>query len=113
MPVRFSDIANLTRSFSIKVGDETLNVTYRIGEMTPTRSDGLATAMRDSKVTATEYYALTLDVIESWDLLGDDGEPLTVDEAAAGLPASVLQFLRLKIEEDAAANPPIGKSSAT
>lgn len=108
MPIRLSDLKAATKTITIPVPgtDDTLTITYRLGEMTPERVDRLDELMEQPHTTS-ELWAMTLAIIVSWDLLDDEDQPIPVTpEAIASVPSPVLSWINRRIAEDAHANPP-------
>ncbi|AZF90301.1 MAG: hypothetical protein BPHS0_15 [Phage 5P_3] len=105
MPLRLSSLKKSLRTITMEWDDNTLNVTYRLGEVTPERADRLAAMFEESRAedrSNAEIWADILAVVESWDILGDDGNPLPVTaETLAQIPITILRGIAEEITEDA------------
>lgn len=89
---KLSDLLG-TRTIPVDVLGHTVTVTYRLSERTVERVEN---------IDLTESVAsLFLRLIESWDLLGENGKPLPISEKAlAQVPIPVLHAIHRGIIGD-------------
>ena len=81
MPVRLSKTASAAKHTRIDFGDDgDLNIAWNQGRLTGARQDEITAAMKTGE--ARPLYGVLVDVVVSWDLLGDDGSPLPLDAEA-------------------------------
>lgn len=112
MPIRVSNLSANTKSVAIDIDGETLNITYRPSGMTPETEDRLH-AMAAEKRGGASLIALLVDVLASWDLLGDDDQPYPISvESLSRLPTLFLSRVAEGIMRDIAPNLPSGGVSA-
>jgi len=111
MPITLSSLKEAVRKVQVYVDDDELNVWYKLGELTPERTDRiryLVDLMSDDDVedserpTQAEAWADMLDIIERWDITDDEGNELPVtEEVIATVPTPVLGVILEVIMEDA------------
>lgn len=112
MSVRVANLSANTKSVTIDIDGETLNITYRPSGMTPETEDRLH-AMAAERRGGASLITLLVDVLASWDLLGNDERPYPITtESLAKLPTLFLSKVAEGIMQDIAPNPPSGGTSA-
>lgn len=90
MGIRLSEIRARLRTIPVKWGDESFNVTYRLGE----RTMGAGAGDETTRLWLSR-------VLESWDILDDDGTPVPVtDETVADIPIPILNAVMAAIYGD-------------
>jgi hypothetical protein len=78
MAVRLSKASPASKHTRIDFGDDgDLNLEWNGGRLTGARQDEINAAMQTGEARA--LYGALVDIVASWDLLGDDGEPLALD----------------------------------
>ena len=95
MPIRLSELAAQTRQIEIAFGGETARVVYRPNAVTPefVARVGKGLPLLDAVCA----------LVESWDVLGDDGAPLEINAVnVANVPMPFLQAVFNTIYLDAA-----------
>jgi hypothetical protein len=111
---KLSTFRNATRPLVIDTGDpdEPLTVRYRPRALTPRLAEQLTQDTSDESNIARTCKWLELIVAE-WDLLGDDGQPIPLTEAAMqDVPLDVLKFVSDAILEDSRPNQVSSPASA-
>lgn len=104
MPVRIANLNADTATATLQVGDETLNIVYRPGGLTPEVEDQIHALAQEQRGSAS-LVVLLRDILISWDLLGNDGQPLPTDEATLRtLPSLFLGQVAQAISESMSPN---------
>jgi len=94
MPLTVEKLRIGRATIAVPYGEDTVSVTYRAGEITPTWQAGLRLSSHES--VAKEICA----VVESWDIT-DHGDPYPIKlDAVAVLPRSLLGKILLAILYD-------------
>lgn len=79
MAVRLSKIKGETRTIRLDFGDAgDLNIVFRPGGITPAREEELQVEDTEGRGVRA-VIGLLCEIVESWDLLDDTGEPLPLD----------------------------------
>ncbi|MBX6770884.1 MAG: hypothetical protein IRY83_04110 [Chloroflexi bacterium] len=100
MPVRLSHLAQDRRTCTLRVGDETVTITYRPGGVTPELEDQLREYTADQRGGAA-MVALLAHCLVEWDVLDEDGEPLApTAENLRRLPTVFLVRVAQAITDD-------------
>lgn len=102
MPVQLSKLVNATADLTIALGDDELNVTYRVNAITPAYL-----ARYENEKSVTGFVSAIKELVVSWDLLGDDGQPVPIDD---GLEALGIHILSALYEAIVQAARPLAKS---
>jgi hypothetical protein len=101
---KLSDLLG-TRTIPISVLGHDLEVTYRLGERTPSANKDIDPF---ESVVAT-----MVRLVESWDLQGDDGRPVPItEEALDGVPVPVLRRICQEIFADGGGDVLLGEASS-
>jgi hypothetical protein len=117
MGMKLADLRSKTASVKVEFGDDTLTVNYRPNAITPNAKlmifrgmDGGAT--QAERENAFDDFATGMaEIIESWDLLGEDGKPLPVTkDLLLSLPDALLGAIWFGV---VGGNRPNGKPVAT
>lgn len=104
MPIKLCDLRAMVRETTLDVYGEKLKVRYRLGELTPARTEEVNARLKDDSSMA-EFWARTLEVIEIWDLVDDAGQIIPLTPAGlAQVPTPVLSTIYQKVLEDASPN---------
>ena len=115
MPVRLSDYAKQIKNVAIAIDEDTLNIKYRIGEVTPGRIDRIMAMSSDEneeQVSQAEMWQHMLVMIEGWDLQDDAGESLPINaETLAIIPTPILQAVLEAVIEDTRPTKKTGRRS--
>lgn len=90
MPVRMNHLRDDRKTFQMPVGDETLTITYRPNAITTALEDAIHDLAKDQRGGAGLAKMLS-EAVVSWDLLGDDDQPVPLTEA--GLRPLPIAFL--------------------
>lgn len=112
MPVRLSSFQNTIKTVAVDLGEGmTINVRYRLGEVTPGRIDYAQALVRgevEGMDDATQGQAWTelVGMIEGWDLVDDEDNemPVTVETVSA-VPMPILNEILAAIMTDTRPNP--------
>ncbi len=95
MPIRLSDLKTKSTTFTFDFLGEAVTITYRNGVITPEWESRRELTDPSRQAQAT-VLALS-EIVASWDVLGDDGQPVPVTvETLTPMP---LQFLNRVLEE--------------
>lgn len=90
MAIRLSARRAIVKPLAIDVDGETLNVQYRPGAFTP-EFDRSARQLETSSDPETGLGAMFCSVVASWDLEGDDGQPVPLTpESLMTVPTDIL-----------------------
>lgn len=102
MPVTLAGLNARRAVVKIKVDGETLTVTYNRSVITP----NLQSRLRESRdEEGGSLVRFTRDAVVEWDLLGEDGKPLPLDENTLGsVPSDILLLIETAIYEDLSPN---------
>lgn len=94
---------------------DVLNIWYKRGVLTPSFQEEYDRVREDEGMTPHQALAWNIaQVVTRWDYLGEDDEPLPVDEKFLGspdFPYPLLLAINGAIQEDLAANPTKRNSS--
>jgi len=108
MPLRLGDLYARDVPLTIDVDGEQLNVTYRPSVITG------EFIQQFERGTFAEGYDLLARALVSWDLLGDDNEPLPItEETLAKLPLDAVVLLYRAMIRGARPDPQRAASSNT
>lgn len=102
MPVRLSDLTKRERTVAVPFDgvDAPLNVTYRPDKWTPAAEAHYRSFYTDMK-PGHALAAYVAGRVTSWDLVGDDGAPIPLTEAAlADVDMAVLDKVVMAILND-------------
>lgn len=112
MPITLADIAVDRRELSIPIGDGVLNIVYNLAGLTPQVEAQFRRAAQEQQ-NGEALVAFLTPLLLSWDLLGEDGQPLPVTaEILQTLPLAFLARLVEAIGADIAPNPTSVAASA-
>lgn len=90
MPIKLANLASKTDTATFNFQGDECTIVYRPNWITPERQAALSAAQAEGKADE-QFRALVIGLIESWDVLGDDGQPVPVtDEWIGALPYSFL-----------------------
>lgn len=95
MPMRVSDLSvdSEEKAISVKFGENSLNLVYRVDKITPKSEGRLMDLARENRSGGALAEVLAA-VVVSWDLENDKGEPYPVTiEALSELPILVLSAI--------------------
>ena len=100
MPIRLSQVGKQQKTATVAYDGETVDIVYRPGAFTPRVEARINEAQKDSTVSQ-ELAQILSEVIISWDVLDDDGQPLppTID-LLMDLPLAFLSAVSVGIGED-------------
>lgn len=117
MGMKLTDLRNKTASVAVEFEGDTLTVNYRPNALTPQaklmvfRGQDGGKTQAERERSANDFAAGLASIIESWDLLGDDGKPLPVTtELLLALPDALLAAIWVGMIEG---NRPNGKPAVT
>lgn len=109
MPIELSQLKANTRSVIVAYYDDTVQVTYRPSELTPTREADVRAGSNDGD--NGPMLSLLADMLLSWDVMsGKEPLPHTV-EVLATLPSALLTAIFNEIREDMAPKTRSARSS--
>jgi len=74
MPLKFSEIVNRTKKIEVEIGEDRLSLEFKTEFYTP----AVASKISTSTSAIAAQVEVMADAIVSWDLLGDDGEPMPI-----------------------------------
>ena len=113
MGVRLSQVLNETRKLAHPVGDGVLTIVYRPRYVTPALQDELSAMIGDQKLGRACARMLARTIV-SWDLEGDDGKPVPIDEElmCESIPSAFLLELVSTINADVSPGETTGATSA-
>lgn len=87
MAIKLAELRNNAKTIPVTFGDETLNVTYKVNDITP----DFLLKMADAP---NRRVFIINKLVTSWELVGDDGQECPRDEATLStLPISFLDTL--------------------
>ena len=111
MPLDISALAAKTRAVSVVWDGETIEVTYKVAELTPAYQSMLA-KINTRNMEQDAQWEIVLRILKSWDIV-DGGKPAPIArETFAKLPTSLLMAIINALIEDINPNPKSGKPSA-
>ena len=111
MPLEIGDLANKVKPVTVKWEGETVEVAYKVAELTPAYQSMLQ-KMDTKKMEQEEQWQIVLRILSSWDIT-DGGKPAPLaKETFAKLPTSLLMAIVNALLEDINPNPKSGKPSA-
>ena len=107
MPLTLAHLKRNTRTLVLEYAGEQVNVTYKPGAMSP----ALSLEMADP---ATNLPVVTVleQTLVSWDVIGDDAQPLAVDhDTLLTLPSDFLGTVFSALMDDVSVGKPSGATS--
>lgn len=111
MPITLATVNARRATVSIRIEGETLNVTYDRSVIRPSLQAQM-TAWGESE--SGQAVMFTLAAVKEWDLLGEDGKPLPLDEATVReLPTDILWMIHRAIYADLDPNSATPESTAS
>lgn len=112
MPITLAEIAVDRRELSIPIGNGVLNIAYNLAGLTPQVEAQFRRAAREDR-NGEALVTFLQPLLLSWDLLGEDGQPLPItEETLQTLPLAFLAQLVEAIGADTAPNPTSVATSA-
>lgn len=100
MPIRIYQINEETRTCQVIYGDEVGHIEYKLAAYTPELEDRVQTDIESNRPSGAMAEALA-GLLVSWDVLGDDGDPLPIDRPTLrSLPARFLTAIFEAIKAD-------------
>lgn len=127
MPISLSDLFLGSKRVVFKWGEDSVTIEYKHNLLTPPRRLFLATSGHSSEMPVTEdspwwaeirdrrdkYLECLVDVLVSWDVLGDDGEPVPISyETLDDLPAAFVAAIAEAILLDGIVDPQRSETSS-
>ena len=79
-PMKLNDIRSETAEVAVPFQSGDLHVTYRPNTFTADRSDAVQAAAKDEAKATDAMFLMVGDVLVRWDLEGDDGETIPLDD---------------------------------
>ena len=100
MPISLSALTADRRTVRVPFGDDTLTLTYRPSAVNA-KQEARELEEREKGQHLMAQARSLAEIVESWDVLGDDGQPLPVSaEVLAGLGLDVTSKLTRAILDD-------------
>jgi hypothetical protein len=113
MPIKLHQLnAGATKQVAVPFGDESLNVTYNPGAVTPLL-EAREIEYREKGMALSGVAAFLDVIISGWDLTDDKGKPIAPTKAVfESFGMDVLMALTKAIQTDLAPNPPTSNGAS-
>ena len=111
MPLRMAHVVKNQRTLTVPFDEGELNVIYKPNTVT-VRLERQWTGIEGAKEAIDAAVDVILTLVDSWDLLGEDDQPVPLTrDALEEVPGVILNRIVQSIMADQRPNPPSGKAS--